>query len=106
MIVNIKHNYKYIIHKYIHKNYSPIKNKCPENVRTNSEQIPETECLEIVPKRVHFPTFRICLEPVFVQFLSRICPEPVFVWFLSRICLEFVQNFKWKLSRKHPDFSF
>ena len=71
--------------------------KCPENFRkivwTNSGQIPETECPEIVPKRVHFPTFGICPEPVFVRFLSRICPE-------------FVQNFKRKLSRKHPDFSF
>ena len=60
--------------------------KCLENclkiVQTNSGQIPETECPEIVPKRVHFPTFRICPKPVFVQ------------------------NFKWKLSRKHPDFSF
>ena len=59
--------------------------KCLENcqkiVWTNSRQIPETECPEIVPKRVHFPTFRICPEPVFVQFLSGIlngnCPENI-----------------------------
>src|SRR6266542_450670 len=85
----------------------PIKNKCPENVRkivqTNSGQIPETECPEIISKRVHFPTFRICPEPVFVQFLSRICPENIqifhfnFSQIYSLISAEFIIKFQLNL---------
>src|SRR6266496_2024812 len=82
--------------------------KCPENcqkiVQTNSGQIPETECPEIVPKRVHFPTFGICPEPVFVQNLSGIlngnCPENIqishfnFSQIYSLISAEFIIKFQ------------
>ena len=86
-----------VIFKELSSKTYPIKNKCPENVWKIAGKL----FGQILDK-----FWKLNVQKLFQnEFIFR-RSEFVQNQFLSGFCPEFIQNFKWKLSRKHPDFSF